>query len=372
MEEFKSGSTLKLGEIKLTVLHTPGHTLESSCYLLTDRDGKEEFLFTGDTVFLGEVGRPDLAVSKDMTQDDLAGMLYDSLQKLRVLKPSCKILPGHGSGSSCGKAIGEGNVCTLEKQFKSNHAFQFHSREDFIKKIAEGISKPPQYFFHDARLNQQGHQPYDAFVKKSKTVLSVEEFKALVKKGHPVIDTRSSTDNLKKGYIKDALLLAEGGALPTWLGGLFDPKTEFLFFADKEKIDDIAERVARIGYSIVGFNGFSIDDWKNAGGELTMPKYATVEELKDTHQDQKFILDVRGEDEAKKERIEGSVNIPFGKLHQNLDKIPKDKKIFVHCRAGARAKMGGSILAQHGIESYPVPAKFEDFVSGGLPIVKDQ
>ena len=199
VEEFKSGSTVKLGEIKLMVLHTPGHTLESSCYLLTDRDGKEEYLFTGDTVFLGEVGRPDLAVSKETSQDDLAGMLYDSLQKLRVLKPSCKILPGHGSGSSCGKFIGEGNVCTLENQFKNNYAFQYHSRDDFIKKIAEGISKPPQYFFHDAKLNQQGHQPYDAFVKKAKTLLTLEKWKEFSSKGHPVIDTRSNNDNLQKG-----------------------------------------------------------------------------------------------------------------------------------------------------------------------------
>jgi len=127
---------------------------------LHDRDGKEDFLFTGDTLFLGEVGRPDLAVSKDSNQEELAGLLYDSLQKLRVLKPNVRVLPGHGSGSSCGKAISDGNVCTLETQFKTNHAFQFNSKNDFVKKITEGITKPPQYFFHSAKLNQTGHQPF--------------------------------------------------------------------------------------------------------------------------------------------------------------------------------------------------------------------
>jgi hydroxyacylglutathione hydrolase len=132
------------------VIHTPGHTLESSCYLLTDRDGKEEIVFTGDTLFLGDVGRPDLAVSSEVSGEELAGMLFDSLQKLRVIKPNVKVLPGHGSGSSCGKSIGDGNVCTLEKQVKTNYAFQIHSREEFIKKVQQDMPKAPQYFFYDA------------------------------------------------------------------------------------------------------------------------------------------------------------------------------------------------------------------------------
>jgi hydroxyacylglutathione hydrolase len=149
----------------LTVIHTPGHTVECNCFLLTDRDGKEDMLFSGDTLFFGEVGRPDLSVSNDFTQEDLAGMLFDSLQKLRVLKPNCKLLPCHGSGSSCGKSIAEGNVCTLEKQFKDNYAFQIHSREEFIKRLTSDIAKPPQYYSYDSKLNQQGHKPFESLIK---------------------------------------------------------------------------------------------------------------------------------------------------------------------------------------------------------------
>lgn len=323
VQEFKSGSSINIGEIKLTVLHTPGHTLESTCYLLTDRDGKEELLFTGDTLFLGDVGRPDLAVSSELKADDLAGMLFDSLQKLRVLKPNVKILPGHGSGSSCGKAIGDGNVCTLEKQMKSNYAFQMHNREEFMKKVLQDMPKPPAYFFHDAKINQDGPRPFQTQFKHNHTQLPLEQFKELAKKGLTVVDTRSSMEELKKGtnltyvgYIKGALLIAEAGAFSTWMGNLIDPKKEFLLFTDADKSKEIAERLVRIGYSAAGENAFTMDEWKAKGGEITIPKFATVAELKNAPN--KFILDVRAEGEAKEGHIEGSVNIPFGKLEENV------------------------------------------------------
>jgi hydroxyacylglutathione hydrolase len=199
VEEQKNGSTITLGEVKLTVIHTPGHTLESSCYMLTDREGKDDILFTGDTLFLGEIGRPDLAVSSEMKSEDLAGLLFDSLQKIKALNPHLKILPGHGSGSSCGKSIGDGNVCTLEKQLKNNYALNITSKAEFVKKVLEDMPKAPQYFFHDAKLNQTGPPSFQTQFKQNSTLLTVDQFKDALKKGSVVVDTRANMEQLKKG-----------------------------------------------------------------------------------------------------------------------------------------------------------------------------
>lgn len=199
VEEQKDGTFVELGEVKLQVLHTPGHTPESSCYLLSDRSGKQEILFTGDTLFLNEIGRPDLAVSSEVKAEDLGGLLFDSLQKLKALPPHIKILPGHGSGSSCGKSIGEGNVCTLETQLQNNYALQYKAKGEFIKRVLQDMPKPPQYFFHDAKLNQQGPAGFQAQWKHNSAPLTVEHFRELAAKGLPIVDTRSSLDELKKG-----------------------------------------------------------------------------------------------------------------------------------------------------------------------------
>lgn len=266
VHEVKSGSNINLGEIKITSIHTPGHTLESTCFLLNDRDGKEEMLFSGDTVFLGEVGRPDLAVSSDYKQEDLAGMLFDSLQKVRVLKPNVKLLPAHGSGSSCGKSIGEGNWCTLEKQFQKNYAFKIQSREEFIKTVTADMPKPPQYFFHDAKMNQEGPKSFESSYKASCQCLSIDQFKEKMKGGAVVIDTRAKHPDAEAGYVKHAYLISDAGSFSSMVGTLFKHTDKLLFFCEKDKVEDIIQRLTRIGYHAEGFNNFTIDEWVKSGG----------------------------------------------------------------------------------------------------------
>jgi hydroxyacylglutathione hydrolase len=189
VHEAKDGEVLTLGSIKLKVHHTPGHTLESSCFQLIDSANKDICLFTGDTVFLGEVGRPDLACSSDITSEDLAGMLYDSIQKVKKLDGSMRLYPGHGSGSACGKSIGAGHFCSVGNQFTNNYGFKFTNKNDFVKEVAHNLPKPPSYFFYDAGLNQKGATPYDLALKKAHVPLTLEEFEK-VRTQYKVVDTR--------------------------------------------------------------------------------------------------------------------------------------------------------------------------------------
>lgn len=188
VKEFHDGETISLGAVSIKVIHTPGHTLESSCFLLKDKHGKDGAIFTGDTVFLGEVGRPDLACSDKITSQDLAVMLFDSIQKLRVLDGSLRIYPGHGSGSACGKSIGAGNFCTMGAQYANNYGFKFTDKNEFIKAVTANIPKPPSYFFHDAGLNQKGALSYEKAHSTAHRSLSAQEF--FKHKNSKIIDTR--------------------------------------------------------------------------------------------------------------------------------------------------------------------------------------
>lgn len=195
----KDGSSISLGSTKTIIIHTPGHTPESSCFLLKDCEGSDVCLFSGDTVFLGDVGRPDLAVSSNLTREDLAGMLFDSVQKLRKLDGKIRLYPGHGSGSACGKAIGGGNFCTLGAQYEKNYGFLIPEKEEFIAKLTEGIQKPPSYFFHDAKTNQMGPCAHETYFKTANIPLSIEEFQKLAEKA-VILDSRPElTHGLIKG-----------------------------------------------------------------------------------------------------------------------------------------------------------------------------
>jgi hydroxyacylglutathione hydrolase len=219
IREKADGESVLLGSVRLSVIHTPGHTLESSCFLLFDAHNAPVAMFTGDTVFLGEVGRPDLAANSHLTKHDLAGMLYDSIQKLKAYDDAIRVYPAHGAGSACGKAIGGGNFCTLGQQKTNNYGFTHNHKENFISEVTN-ISEPPKYFFYDSSLNQKGPVDYYQSLKNANIPLSVEEFKALAQKV-TVIDTRNE---LGAGLIKGAYWLPAKGAIINWLANLIQPE----------------------------------------------------------------------------------------------------------------------------------------------------
>lgn len=231
INEMKDGDSFAMGSINIAVLHTPGHTPESSCYLLQDAEKKNVALFSGDTVFIGDVGRPDLAVSTNITREDLAGMLFDSVQKLKKLDPEIRLYPAHGSGSACGKAIGSGNFCTLGVQGEKNYGFLIKEREDFIKKLTEGISQPPNYFFHDAKTNQVGPTHHDEEFKKAYVPLSIEQFKNASEKA-VVIDTRMNPEG---GIIKGTFWLHMNGPLCNWVSMLAKSEDPLLVITEEDK-----------------------------------------------------------------------------------------------------------------------------------------
>lgn len=301
-------------------------------------------MFTGDTVFLGDVGRPDLAASGDVTKEDLASWLFDSIQKLKKRDGELRLYPGHGSGSACGKAIGAGNFCTLGKQFEKNYGFTIPTKEDFIKKLTDGMAAPPKYFFHDAKLNHSGPGNFDEEFKKVNHPLSIEEFKKAFEKS-TVIDTRLKSEG---GIIKGSFWTVNNGPMCQWMSMLANPSDPILLVVDKGEGDRIVSRCVRIGYfNVVGYNDFAVSDYP---GEKSHPKIYSGSEILEVKN--RTHLDVRNKPEWESTGvIENSILISLGDLKTGLEPLKEKENIVVNCRSGARARLAYSILANAGISS---------------------
>jgi hydroxyacylglutathione hydrolase len=303
-------------------------------------------MFTGDTVFLGDVGRPDLATNSNITKHDLAGMLYDSVQKLKAYDDAIRIYPAHvhthKAGSSCGKAVGGGgNFCTLGQQKANNHGFKHDNKENFINEVVN-IAAPPKYFFYDSFLNQQGPATYSESVKRVSVPLSVEGFKTLAEK-ITIVDTRN---DVGAGLIKGSYWLPSKGAIVYWLTSLISPETEFLLICEPNTFADIADRFLRVGYfNIRGYNSFSVGEW---GEELNHPTIIGFPQLKDLKE---YVhLDVRNVPELESGGVvENSISIPLPKLPERVGEVKGKEGIVVNCRTGLRARVAYSILAREGI-----------------------
>lgn len=291
----QDGEELKVGKVSVKLIHTPGHTEESSCFLLLNEDHRAEDLFTGDTMFLNEVGRPDLAVKSGLTSRDLANMLYDSLQKLKKLPDNVKIYPGHGAGSACGKNIGSGDFCTLEKQRKSNYALNIHDKKQFADEILKGMPTPPQYFFNVVAKNKKEPFDFEEEFNKANKGLSLNEFKAeLAKPNTHIIDIRGNTEDYFKGVIKGSFYVGHYGPFANFVGLLLNPKDNYLILGDKDVVEDAIRRLIRIGYlNVKGYNNFSIKDWDHK--DIVKYHHATIHDLKKAqkHENDYYILDVR-------------------------------------------------------------------------------
>lgn len=346
----KDGEVFSLGRLKIKVLHTPGHTPESSCYLLFDEHGREYAVFTGDTLFVGDVGRPDLAIKSDLTKEDLAGMLYDSLhEKLLVLPDDVIMYPAHGAGSACGKNIGKERYSTLGEQKKLNYALRHSSKEAFIEAITEGLASPPAYFMMDAKINQEGYRAIDEVLKENTKLLGVNEFKAEISSGEvTILDTRHP-DLFEKGFIPGAVNIGLDGQYAVWVGSLLDPSKPLLLVTEEGREREAVLRLARVGYeNVKGILKGGINAWKQAGKEVETIASEEPEKFVEELSASVNVLDVRNKGEWENGVIDGAQLISLGELKNELYRLDKKNHYYVHCAGGYRSMIASSILKKHG------------------------
>jgi glyoxylase-like metal-dependent hydrolase (beta-lactamase superfamily II)/rhodanese-related sulfurtransferase len=345
----KDGEEFRIGKIKLRVLHTPGHTVESSCYLLIDENGKDHAIFTGDTLFVGDVGRPDLAIKNDLTIEDLAGMMYDSLNnKIKPLADDVIVYPAHGAGSSCGKNIGKETFSTIGTQKKMNYALQPMSKAEFIKAVTEGLTAAPNYFAHDATLNKEGYNSIDEVLKRNTKALSVEQFEMELSRGAVVLDVRSP-DDFEKGFVPDAVNIGLNGQYAPWVGALLDPNVPLILVADSGKETEAVLRLARVGYeNVSGYLEGGIAAWKSAGKATdTIHSVSAADFIKNIASEE-LILDVRKPGEVESGMLENAQHICLSDLQKKLHSLDKSRHYTIHCAGGYRSMMAASIMKSKG------------------------
>jgi hydroxyacylglutathione hydrolase len=341
----KDGEIFSVGKITIQVLHTPGHTPESSCYLLFDEAGRPHALFTGDTLFVGDVGRPDL-LDGVMSQEELAGMLYDSLQqKIKALPDDVIVYPAHGPGSACGKNIGKETFSTIGLQKKTNYALQEMSREEFIRKVTDGIPPPPQYFFEDARINKMGYDSIEEVIKKNTKPLSLQDFKKAINAGAVVLDTRKA-DDFELGFIPGSTNIGLNGQFAVWVGTLIDIESRLVLITEQGKEEESILRLARIGFeNIEGFLAGGIRSWE---GPLDNVTSITAREMKEQMGKGAVVTDVRKPGEWNVAHVHGAVFLPLSEFPEIFEGLDKSQQYIVHCGGGYRSMTAISIMKKHG------------------------
>ncbi len=367
----KDGEQFDLGKIKIEVLHTPGHTLESSCFLLKDETGKDHAVFTGDTLFVGDVGRPDLAQkANEITMEDLAGMMYESLKnKIVVLADDVIVYPAHGAGSSCGKNLGSETYSTIGEQKKTNYALQPQSKEEFIKVVTEGLAAPPQYFPVNAMINKQGYESLDAVLEKGLQALSIEAFKQKTAEDNVIIlDTRVS-NVFTQGFVPGSISIGLDGRFAEWAGSLLPFDKTLILVTENGKEKETIIRLARVGYDkMQGFLDGGFEAWQAAGEQIDMIIDVEADELAmDIPFDPNLvIIDVRKEAEYGSGHIKEALNIPLTNLMDPASMADLDDKhnIYVHCAGGYRSVIAVSLLKRQGIHNLRN-------VVGGYGVIKE-
>lgn len=366
----KDGEEIRIGNVKIRVLHTPGHTPESTCYLLFDENGKEHAIFTGDTLFVGDVGRPDLLDGK-MSKEELAGMMYDSLNnKIKRLPDNVIVYPAHGPGSACGKNIGKETWSTIGQQKKTNYALQDMSRDEFIKILTSGLAAPPQYFFKDAMINKQGYDDIAEVMKRNLKPLSLDEFKKETAAGALILDTRIP-DNFEKGFIKGSINIGLNGTFAVWVGTLLDINTPLVIVADDGKEEESVLRLARVGYENVrGYLKEGIEAWKTSGDPLDTVNSVTPEQfaVKVNAREGK-VLDVRKPGEFESGHVKNAALLTLSDIEKNIDTLDRNETYYIHCAGGYRSMIAASIMKSHGFDKlYNVYGGFGKIKETNVPI----
>ncbi len=354
IHEAKDGEIFKIGNIEIEVLHTPGHTLESSTFLLRDERGYDHAIFSGDTLFIGDVGRPDLAIKSDLSREDLAGMLFDSLRnKIMPLADELIVYPGHGAGSACGKNMSDETVDSLGHQKKTNYALRANmTRQEFIDEVTDGIMLPPQYFAKNAALNKDGYGAIEDVLKKGVVPLDIETFEAMAEhEGALVIDTRDQHD-FAAGYIPNSLFVGIDGSFASWVGTLIkDLEQPIVFIAGEGREKEVVTRLARVGYdNTLGYLEGGFDTWVKAGKDIDTIKSVTAKdlELAMASNEGVNVLDVRRPGEFASEHVENAKNIPLDYVNDLMNEIDKDMEYYLHCASGYRSLIAVSILKPRG------------------------
>lgn len=350
------GETFRLGRLTIEVLHTPGHTLESTCYLLRDEQGKPHAIFTGDTLFVGDVGRPDLS-SGNLSKEDLASLLYDSLNnKIAPLPDDVIVYPAHGAGSSCGKNLGPGTYSNIGEEKKANYALQPQSREEFIRVVTENLPPPPQYFSINARINKEGYDSLDAIIDEGMRALDTDAFiEETMDEDVIILDTRDPL-LFTQGFVPGAINIGLEGRFAEWAGSLLPFDKPMVLITETGKERESIVRLARVGFS--KFRGYlegGFESWKKANEEIDMiidvePDELLMDMPYDPHL---VVLDVRRESEFADGHIKGAVNLPLHRLTDpaNMTNIEEEDNVYIHCGSGYRSAIAASLFKRQGIHN---------------------
>ncbi|MEI9947056.1 MAG: rhodanese-like domain-containing protein [Chitinophagaceae bacterium] len=365
------GETFKIGKLTIEVLHTPGHTLESTCYLLKDENGKDYCIFTGDTLFVGDVGRPDLAQKgNEITVNDLAGMLYDSLQsKIVPLADEVIVYPAHGPGSSCGKNLGPDTDSTIGEEKKFNYALKASNKEEFIKTVTDGIPPAPQYFSINAKINKEGYDSLDTVLETGMKKLSLDKFKKMVADDAIILDTRN-IEEFMEGFIPGSISIALNGRFAEWAGSLLSFDTPIVLVAETGKEKESIIRLARVGLdNVQGYLDGGYATWKSTNEQFDIIINVEADELMmDIPFDPNLVIvDVRKPSEFAEGHLKNAVNLPLNEMIDpaSMANIDDTHNLYVHCGGGYRSVIAASLLKRQGIHNLRN-------VAGGWGKIKEQ
>lgn len=354
----KDGEEIRLGNIAIKVLHTPGHTMESTCYLVKDENGKDSALFSGDTLFIGDVGRPDLAqkVKAELTQDKLAGHLFDSLRnKIMPLADNIIIYPAHGAGSACGKNMSKETTDTLGHQKLTNYALNTGlTKTQFIKEVTAGLTAPPAYFPLNVLMNIEGYESLDNVLQRGLHTLSPDAFETAANETNALMLDSRPAANFAKGFVPNSVNIGLDGSFAPWVGALIpDIKQGFLIIAAPGTEEEVITRLSRVGYdNVIGFLEGGFESWKKAGKETDIIRSITADELAQVMLKKNVnILDVRKKSEFDSEHVIAAENIPLDYINDNMSMIDKSKIYYVHCGSGYRSMIFISILRARGFSN---------------------
>ena len=372
----KDNEEFKLGNITIKVLHTPGHTLESSTYLLIDENGKNHAIFSGDTLFLGDVGRPGLAIKSDLTKEDLAAMLFHSLRtKIMPLADDVIVYPAHGAGSACGKNLSKETIGTIGDQKKTNYALRVDmTKEEFVKEVLDGMPPPPQYFAKNAMMNKMGYDSFETVLQTGDVALDATEFEALANhEGALVLDVRPQSDYIK-GHIPNSIFIGLNGGFAPWVGALItDLKQPILLVVPEGKSKEAVTRLSRVGYdNTLGYLEGGMNAWKAADKEVETLESITAEEFASRFKKGSInILDVRRDAEYTSSHIENAQHFALDYINDKMNEVSKDKTYYIHCAGGYRSVIAASILKARGFDNLiDIDSGYGAIKNTDLPITK--
>ncbi len=370
----KDNELFTIGNVSIKVLHTPGHTMESSTFLLIDEKGKDHCIFSGDTLFLGDVGRPDLAQkAANMTMEELAGLLYDSLMnKIMPLSDEVIVYPAHGAGSACGKNMMKETVDSLGNQKKLNYALNQPNKETFIKAVTDGLLPPPGYFGMNVAMNKKGYEPFEQVLHKSMKALSPDEFETIAQNSEALIlDARDQTE-FYLGFIPQSINIGIAGDFAPWVGALVvDVNQPIILVAQAGKEEEIITRLSRVGFDhVLGYLEGGFNAWMNAGKEAdTIDRIKAISFAENVHTQKEIIIDIRKESEYLAEHVENALNKPLAYINDWIKDINPEEHFYIHCAGGYRSMIAASILQARGYRNFTeIAGGFNAIKNTGVPI----